>query len=80
MTTLSETIADVVQQILMLLIITLFLFTYMHSVSEWKITHAFLNSELLAKRASDVMTQDSDRQTEMVDDFEDFFKGKSQCF
>ena len=36
MITLSETIADVARQILVLLIITLFLFSYMHSVSEWK--------------------------------------------
>ena len=40
---------------------------------------------LIAKRASDVMTQtklrqtQGDKQTEMVDDFEDFFKDKSRC-
>ena len=34
----------------------------------------------IAKRASDVMTQTRLRQqTGMVDDFEDFLKGKSRC-
>ena len=31
------------------------------------------------ERASDVMTQTRLRQTGMVDDFEDFLKGKSRC-
>ena len=33
----------------------------------------------IAKRASDVKTRTRLRQTEMMDDFEDFFKSKSRC-
>ena len=39
----------------------------------------FLSTQV-AKRASDVMTQTRHKQTGMLDDFEDLFKGKSRWF